>query len=285
MVPGGPSVRRPITAPSASPARPGSTAASRPPEVIASHNSQRSASPTPGAKRVNVSAWDRLRRAVHRHHLGALAQQVERARDRGDRLSLDLGRETAGGESSCRWPSSPKPVTSVIAWAPAPLAASSARRLSSTSPRRPLRARHPRGRAWARSPSRRRRGAWRARARPGPAAGVGDHLAGMNQAGDRETVLRLGVRRSNDRRRSRPRRPARASRAALRGCGSSTSPAAGPRVRRRRGSGRCTGRAAHRVDVGEIALVAAIRPKSNGSSTIGVKKSTVCTSARSSPRR
>ena len=93
-----PRAAAPITAPGSSSARSGATAASSPPEVIASHTSQRRAAGTPSAKRVKLSAWSRLRRvppATARSSGSASSSQ--HALDRRDRGGVELGGQR-------RWP-------------------------------------------------------------------------------------------------------------------------------------------------------------------------------------
>ena len=211
IVPAGPSTRRPISAPGTSRARSAGTAASRPPEVIASHTSHRRGSGTVAAKLANCSAWARLRRVPPATARSSVChQQLEHAVDRGDRVGLDLGRQhRSRSASSCRWPSRPKPVTSVSAWAPASRAAA---RAVAVERRHHLDRRGER-RIRDSALDRRRDGSGAERLGQHErvadlTAGVRHHLVGMDDAGDRHAVLRARRPRSSVPRGSRRRPPA-----------------------------------------------------------------------------
>ena len=115
-----------------------------------------------------------------------------------------------------------------------------------------------------------------------PRAGVRQHRAAGRPCRSRPARTSARRRRSSGRRRPRS-RPRRRRPGRPRGSRASTSAP-------RRSSGKATRFSAVSgappiAYTSESALAAAMRPKSYGSSTIGVKKSTVCTSARSSRSR
>ena len=171
-----------------------SVAASRPPDVIASHTSHRRASGTSSANVENSSAWARLRRVPPATALERVGQQLETPAMAGTDSACTSAATPLASASSCRWPSSPKPVTSVIPRTPAARAATDASRLSvvitSTA-----------AASGGSSTPRLTRGRDRARAErlgqhervAGPAAGVGQHLVGSDDPGHGEAVLGLGV--------------------------------------------------------------------------------------------
>ena len=241
--------RRAGRRPSPPSSRPG-TAASRPPEVIASHSSRRRGSGTSSAQVVNVSASRAVAPRAAGERVARRQQRRARRRSRAPRRRRPRPRRPLAAASSCRWPSSPKPVTSVSACAPAARACSARavveRRHHLDRRARPAPASaSPRLIAVATAPGAERLGQHERVARP--AAGVGEHRVGVHGAGDREAVLRLGVvdRVAADDARARPRRRRRRRRA-----GSRASTSGPERLERERDEVERRHRhAAHRVDV------------------------------------
>ncbi len=123
IVPGSPATRRADRARRASgPRASGGTAASRPPEVIASTGQ-------PALRLGDVRGERRERLRVGAVAAGAAAAAAWSGRASSSRTPSMAGTAAAStsaarplaSASSCRWPSRPKPVTSVRAWAPAAL--------------------------------------------------------------------------------------------------------------------------------------------------------------------
>ena len=129
MLPGRPSTSRPTTAPGTSPARSAATATSRPPDVVASHTRLRCHSSTSSAKRANVSACARLRR-LPPETASPSRRSASTPSSAGTAAASTSAARPLASASSRRCPSRPKPVTSVIAWAPAASAARDASALS-----------------------------------------------------------------------------------------------------------------------------------------------------------
>ena len=106
----------------------GAHATSRPPLVCGSVSMARSASPSRGAQ-LHAAA---VARPVPTRGAGdnSLAREIERAGSRGMRLPIERARAAFEPLAiSSRWPSRPKPVTSVSAWTPVQLAELRARRV------------------------------------------------------------------------------------------------------------------------------------------------------------
>ena len=120
IAPGSPSTSRPIDRARHRAARSSGTAASSPPEVIASHTQPAARRATRRRPRREASprrrgcASCRRRSRARRARAAAATPSIA-----GTALGVDLGgaRRDASA-SSCRWPSRPKPVTSVSACAP-----------------------------------------------------------------------------------------------------------------------------------------------------------------------
>ena len=190
-----PARRRPTTQPSTSPARSGATAASSPPEVIASQTSRRRGSATPSAKRREASPRRRGCGASRRPRRARRRAARARRRSRARRRRRSRPRARSPRRARATWPSRPKPVTSVSALAPAARACSAAPALSVAHHRdRALHERRVREPALERG--RHRAGAERLGQHERvavAAAGVGEHGARVDDAGHREPVLGLGV--------------------------------------------------------------------------------------------